>query len=925
KVGRVVLGVTEKYLNSVGKTTLTAEDFVGADTISPFAFSGNSVLQSVTVPSDIYRIYDRAFIDCKKLTEAEISASTNVGFTEIIDGAEVVSNSVFDGCVRLAKLTIGLDVKIEELFGNEPETGFTLFKGGYLPDALKELVLLPDEISTVKKGAYNGLTTVEKIVISDGITAIEDGAFVDCAVKEIVIADSVVSIGYNGEDYTESRTSSTEYVGTFGSTLQKVVFTENSTLRAIFDNAFRHTLLADIALPASLEYIGKYAFADNGREYINALTFGDSGSSLIIDSYAFENVKFNPSDGYAVRFPSGLREIAEGAFKNCAGLFGVTIGNNLSSLGEEAFAYSGLKSFDIPESVAYTDGEGEVIFKNLLSGTSVTELTLRKPVKVAELFATVPASLAKITVYGDVGQEAFFGMSGLKNAIIEDAINIGSYAFYDCEGLARIELPATVKSIGDFAFAECANLTTFIIKTGSELKSIGEYVFKNDEKLLSAFLPATVENDVFTGVFYGCKSLTATSALPSTVKTIGDETFYGCKKLTSVSIPEEAERIGAEAFFGCVSMEIDNVRFDSLVSIGARAFYNCTMITGIKAQNILSTGAEAFYGCASLEEISVADASIAAITDSPLTVLTVNISSAINVLPTGVFDGATAIQNVMVYSESDYINDLLEGIALAISEDCKVFVTKNGYLKISDEIKNGVLSGKIFVNPTDIDATFVYDEEKRTAKIASVGNYSGEVIFFPAYTYKEGISGDIEEYAVTSIGERVLADSTSVKEIIIPYTVESIDGRAFKDSDISSVRFETGSRLATIGEEAFRECAFLKEIKLPNGVKEIKRAAFYESGLTSLRVNSFGNLAVIESYAFYNCSGLKSMTIEASSLSDIQAYAFAGSGLESVAINENCKLKSVGEYAFANCNGLTRETVVFPVGAVVADNAFANY
>jgi hypothetical protein len=60
-------------------------------------------------------------------------------------------------------------------------------------------------------------------------------------------------------------------------------------------------------------------------------------------------------------------------------------------------------------------------------------------------------------------------------------INIGTFAFYDCDGLTSITIPNSVTSIGNRAFGECSNLATIVI--GNSMKSIGSNAFSNCPKI----------------------------------------------------------------------------------------------------------------------------------------------------------------------------------------------------------------------------------------------------------------------------------------------------------------------------------------------------------------------------------------------------------------------------------------------------------
>ena len=64
------------------------------------------------------------------------------------------------------------------------------------------------------------------------------------------------------------------------------------------------------------------------------------------------------------------------------------------------------------------------------------------------------------------------------------------------------------------------------------------------------------------------------------VVSIGYRAFYNCSSLTSVTIPESVTSIGHYAFSGCSSLTSITIP-ESVTSIGDSAFYSCSSLTSI--------------------------------------------------------------------------------------------------------------------------------------------------------------------------------------------------------------------------------------------------------------------------------------------------------------------------------------------------------
>ena len=120
---------------------------------------------------------------------------------------------------------------------------------------------------------------------------------------------------------------------------------------------------------------------------------------------------------------------------------------------------------------------------------------------------------------------------------------------------------------------------------------------------------------------------------------------------------------------------------------------------------------------------------------------------------------------------------------------------------------------------------------------------------------------------LTVIPESAFKECTWLKEIYLPYTINTIDESAFKDcSMLSHVYIPASGNLKTIGEAAFSHCSSLKEIELPDSVETIGSSATgysfeYCSSLTSIKIPKNSNLTSIKSGTFLSCTNLTSVYI----------------------------------------------------------------
>ena len=126
-----------------------------------------------------------------------------------------------------------------------------------------------------------------------------------------------------------------------------------------------------------------------------------------------------------------------------------------------------------------------------------------------------------------------YGKSLSKIYILDGMTEIAARAFKGELTLEEIDIPNSVKSIGDNAFYNCDVLTNVSFGENSKLNSIGDDAFSGCDKLKNITIPSNV-NSIGEYAFSFCEGLT-NIVIPSSVKTIGERAFCGCYKLTSVT------------------------------------------------------------------------------------------------------------------------------------------------------------------------------------------------------------------------------------------------------------------------------------------------------------------------------------------------------------------------------------------------------
>lgn len=131
----------------------------------------------------------------------------------------------------------------------------------------------------------------------------------------------------------------------------------------------------------------------------------------------------------------------------------------------------------------------------------------------------------------------------------EGVETINAFAFVKCHNLKSIEIPGTVKVIGENAFKNHLGLTS--VKIADGVKRIERGAFLECENLKNVQFP---QNLIAIGkeCFYRCKNLSSVD-LPSAYF-IHEGAFHHCDNLSSVKISGEVQAIGGWAFGECKNL-----------------------------------------------------------------------------------------------------------------------------------------------------------------------------------------------------------------------------------------------------------------------------------------------------------------------------------------------------------------------------------
>ena len=142
---------------------------------------------------------------------------------------------------------------------------------------------------------------------------------------------------------------------------------------------------------------------------------------------------------------------------------------------------------------------------------------------------------------------------------------------------SSVNIPESVRSIGENAFGNCKNLLTLTIP--NSVLSIGKSAFDDCVNLKSIELPKYL-SEIKSRMFMWCNSLSSIT-IPLGVESIEYDAFFGCKSLGEIEIPNSVTKLDGSIFGDCEQLSTVKIPSSLLDQLHGTTFSRCSQLKSL--------------------------------------------------------------------------------------------------------------------------------------------------------------------------------------------------------------------------------------------------------------------------------------------------------------------------------------------------------
>ena len=860
-----------------------------------------------------------------------------------------IASYAFSGCTNIVSISFESDSYVKTI-GTKAFSGCNSLRG----------ITIPASCTSIGDHAFDGCFGMTSVIIDDAETTLSLGYGSSRGGNYGLFADAKLTSFYWGRPLSYSTYYGRSPIANQANLSQIKIGPNVTTLSPYMFSG--NGALTTFELPATVTSLGEHAF----HGFAGMTTFTIPQQITTIGKYAFADCTGLTS----LTVPTWITAIGEGAFSGCTGFKSFVVPNSVKSIGNFAFngctSMTGLvfeegeETLELGYNYEYANG-GKGLFYDCPLQSAFIGRPLQYPTSIRYGYSPFAknSTLEKLhfgkpvtAIQSNLVRDCHL-FTTLEYTSQSEPTAIESYAFCGCMALTKIDIPATIASIGEGAFKDCDHLANIVIKPA--VTKISNYAFNGCTAMTGVVFE---ESDVSLslgynyeyanggkGLFYDCPIQSVFVGRPlkyestqrygyspfaqigtltkahfgNPLKSIPTQLLRGCKLFTTFVYNENCTptTIESYAFSGCTSLkETDIVLPESVQTIGEGAFSGCTSLEGYTIPNhVITVGKSAFKDCESMAAVVV--------------------KPSVKSIGSFAFNGCTSLTGV-VFEESDEAlwlgyNYEYAGGGKGMFYDCplqSVFIgrpldyEKSQRYGYSPFANNEKLEKVHFGNPIKTIGeyllagcksltTFEYNKKCAPTSVDDYAFWGCKSITWAALSLPE---------SVTSINVGAFKDCTGLTSIVIKPSVKSIKNYAFNGcTSLVGVLFEEGDETLWLGYN----------YEYANGGKGL----FYDCPLQSVFIGRDLNYEQTQRYGYSPFANI--LTLEMAqfgfSVTRVPNYLFQGDGkLSSVGFNVSGQLQIVGKYAFNGCAKMPTPTfpttvTAFEEGAFKGCESLTNF